>query len=82
MQRLILSSVLAFTAPPRQPLRASTRSRSPQLLLRLPVPVRNKPVQETARFALCPAVLLGLVEFLLEVLLGFFVGFVVVVVVR
>lgn len=62
--------------------RPPTRSRSPQLLLRLLVPMRNKPVQETARLALCPAVLLRLGEFLFEVLLGLFVRFFVVMVVR
>ena len=82
MQQLIPSCVPAFATPHRPPSRASTRSRSPQLLLRLLVAVRDKPVQETARLALCPAVLLGLGEFLLEVLLGFFLGLLVVVVIR
>ena len=42
----------------------------------------NQAVQETARLALGPAILLRFGEFFLEVLLGLFVGFIVIVVIR
>lgn len=47
-----------------------------QLLLRLPIPVRNQLVQEAARLALVVAVFFGLFDLLLQVLVGLFIGFV------
>lgn len=67
-------------APTRAP-RTATASIL-HLLLRLFVPMRNQPVQETTRLAFRPAMFLGFGEFFLQMLLGFFVCFVVVVVVR
>lgn len=52
-----------------------------KLLLRLLVPVLDQLVEETARFPLGPTVLLRFGELFFEVLLGFFVGFFVAVVV-
>ena len=72
--------------PSPSTLCARTRARTPtgglEFLLRLLISVRNESVQETARLALRPAMLLRLGEFFLEMLLRFFVCFFVVMVVR
>ena len=65
---------------PLTPLTSNTLRTPPrlarQLLLRLPIPVRNQLVQQPAGLALVVAVFCRLVDLALQVGVGFFVGFV------